>query len=199
MSTIDPRADAKLQNLPEEALQDLWRFRHPEEDGQKLTYDAILVEIPKLHGFSVALSTLHTFYRWLEVKRRLDQVASSAEQLKLDMARNGENSEDAITRAGQRLFLTEAILEKDSKAFASIVTTRQNDVRLKQNDAKLGLQKQVVKMDERRLAIIEAKAKRLDDAEAAIKSISTNTELTPEAQRAAVLDKMDEFFGLKKK
>jgi len=192
MSHSDPRADAKLQNLPEEALQDLWRFRHPEEGGEKLTLEAIAAEVPRLYGFSVALSSLSNFYRWLEVKRRLDERSSLATQLKLDLAKDPEVSEAQIVAAGQRLFMAEGILEKDSKVFFDMVKIGQNQTKLRQNDAKISL-------DKRRLKLLEAKAKRLDDAEAAIKSISTNTELTPEAQRAAVLDKMDEFFGLKKK
>ena len=199
MSATDPRADAKLQSLPEEALQDLWRFRHPEEGGEKLTLEAICVEVPRLYGVTVALSSLHAFYRWLEVKRRLDQRQDLANQLKLDLAKDPEVSEAQIRAAGQRLFMAEGILDKDSKVFFDMVKIGQAETKLRQADAKIGLAKQAVKLDERRLAIIEAKAKRLDDAEAAIKSISTNKELTPEAQRAAVLDKMDEFFGLKKK
>jgi len=199
MSTIDPRADAKLQNLPEEALQDLWRFRHPEEEGEKLTLEAIAAEVPRLYGFSVSLSSLHGFYRWLEVKRRLDQRQDLANQLKMDLAKDPDVSEAQIRAAGQRLFMAEGILERDSKVFADMVKIGQAETKLRLADTKLGLAKQVVKMDERRLAIIEAKAKRLDDAESAIKAISTNKELSPEAQRAAVLDKMDEFFGLKKK
>lgn len=199
MSATDPRADAKLQNLPEEALQDLWRFRHPEDGGEKLTLEAICVEVPRLYGVTVSLSSLHSFYRWLEVKRRLDQRQDLANQLKLDLAKDPEVSEAQIRAAGQRLFMAEGILDKDSKVFFDMVKIGQNEAKLRQADAKLGLAKQAVKLDERRLAIIEAKAKRLDDAESAIKAISTNKELSPEAQRAAVLDKMDEFFGLKKK
>ena len=139
------------------------------------------------------------FYRWLEVKRRLDQRQDLANQLKLDLAKDPEVSEAQIRAAGQRLFMAEGILDKDSKVFFDMIKIGQNETKLRQADAKLGLAKQAVKLDERRLAIIEAKAKRLDDAESAIKAISTNKELSPEAQRAAVLDKMDEFFGLKKK
>ena len=178
MSNSDPRADAKLQNLPEAALQDLWRFRHPEEGGEKLTYEAILVEIPRLHGFSVALSTLSSFYRWLELKRRLDARADAALQLKLDMARDPKNSEDAITRAGQRLFLTEAIQERDSKAFAAIVTTRQNEKRLKQNDVRLS-------MDQRKLALLEKKAAQADQAA----GVANNGKLS-DAEKAAELKRI---------
>ena len=177
MSATDPRADAKLQNLPEEALQDLWRFRHPEEDGQKMTYEAIAVEIPRLHGFSVALSTLHSFYRWLEVKRRLDERSSLATQLKLDLAKDPEVSEDQIRKAGQRLFMAEGILEKDSKVFFDMVKIGQNETKLKQNEAKIGLQKQIVKLDERRLAILEAKAAQHDQAKEVLQQ-----KISPEEQ-----------------
>lgn len=199
MSTTDPRADAKLQNLPEETLQELWRLRHPEEGGEKITYEAICVALPRMVGFPVSLSSLHGFYRWLEVKRRIDQRDDLATQLKQYLAKDPDVTEEQIRKAGQRLFLAEGILEKDHKVFADMVKIGQNDTKLRQNEEVLKINRKKLTHDERRLEILESKAKRLDDAEAAIKSISTNTELTPEAQRAAVLDKMDEFFGLKKK
>lgn len=158
------RADAKLQNLPAEALQDLWRFRHPEEGGEPMTLEAICAELPNLFGFSVALSTLSAFYSWLTVKRRLDARNALADQLKMELAKNPEVSEDQIRRAGQRLFMAEGILEKDAKVFAEMVKIGQNETRLKQNDQKLGLQKQVVKLDERKLALLEAKAAQADAA-----------------------------------
>ena len=119
MSTIDPRADAKLQNLPEEALQDLWRFRHPEEGGEKLTLEAICVEVQRLYRFSISLSSLHGFYRWLEVKRRIDQREDLVNQVKQRLAENPEVSDAQIKMAGQRIFMAEGIIEKDAKIFAS--------------------------------------------------------------------------------
>lgn len=177
MSNTDPRADAKLQNLPESALEDLWRFRHPEEGGEKLTYDAILVEIPRLHGFSVALSTLHSFYRWLELKRRMDARASAAEQLKLELARNPENSEEKIQQAGQRLFLTEGIVDQNFKQFAGAVKMSTDAAKLKQAEEKLKIQKQSLRLDERRVALLEQKAAQADAAKDVLA-----TSLTPEEQ-----------------
>ena len=174
------RADAKLQNLPEEALADLWRFRHPEQGGEPMTLEAICVEIPKLYGFSVALSTLSGFYTWLTVKRRLDARASLADQLKLELARNPEVSEEQIRKAGQRLFMAEGILEKDAKVFAEMVKIGQNETRLKQNDQKIGLQKQVVQMDERKLAILEKKAAQADAAN----TVTHDAALTAEEKAA---------------
>ena len=63
---------------------------------------------------------------------------------------------------------------------------------------KLRLSQRVIDQDERRLQILEAKARRLDEAEEAIRRIRDNKDLSPDAQRKAVLDKMDEFFGLTK-
>ena len=67
MSDKEIRADAKLKNLPAEAHEELWRFRNPEEGGEKLTLDAIAVEVPLRYGFPVAVSTLSEFYRWLRL------------------------------------------------------------------------------------------------------------------------------------
>jgi len=185
MSTIDPRADAKLQNLPEEALQDLWRFRHPEEDGEKLTLEAICAEVPRLYGFSVSISSLHSFYRWLEVKRRLDQRQDLANQLKLDLAKDPEVSEAQIRAAGQRLFMAEGILERDSKVFFDMVKIGQAETKLRQADTKLGIAKQAVKLDERRLALLEAKAALADKASA----VTHDGKLT-DAEKAAELKRI---------
>jgi hypothetical protein len=173
MSATDPRADAKLQNLPEEALQDLWRFRHPEEDGQKLTLEAIAAEVPRLYGFSVSLSSLHGFYRWLEVKRRIDQRADLVNQLKQDLAKDPETSEEQIRKAGQRLFMAEGILEKDHKIFSDMVKIGQNETKLRQNEARIGL-------DKRKLAIIEAKAARMDALENKVREIKAGGGLSAE-------------------
>lgn len=170
MSTTDPRADAKLQNLSEEMLQDLWRLRHPEEGGEKLTLEAICAALPRMVGFPVALSSLHGFYRWLEVKRRIDARADLVTQLKQDLAKDPEVSDEQIRKAGQRLFMAEGILEKDHKIFFDMVKIGQNEARLKQNDARIGL-------DKRKLAILEAKAAQADQAKAVL-----TQKISPEEQ-----------------
>ena len=192
MSHIDPRADAKLQNLPEEALQDLWRFRHPEEGGEKLTLEAIAAEVPRLYGFSVALSSLSNFYRWLEVKRRLDERSNLATQLKLDLAKDPEISEDQIRAAGQRLFMAEGILEKDSKVFFDMVKIGQNEAKIKQGAAKIGLQKMVVGLTERRLKLLEDKAA---EAKSMLLALASNAK-SKGGLSAETLAQIEEAAGL---
>ncbi len=167
MSTTDPRADAKLQNLPEEALQDLWRFRHPEEGGEKLTLEAICVEVPRLYGVTVSISSLHSFYRWLEVKRRLDQRQDLANQLKLDLAKDPEVSEAQIRAAGQRLFMAEGILDKDSKVFFDMVKIGQAETKLKQNERRLKQTDQSLENETRRVNLLEQKAAFADEVKKA--------------------------------
>jgi hypothetical protein len=175
------RADAKLKNLPEEDLQTLWRLRHPEQGGEVMTLEAICVEVQRLFGFSIALSSLSQFYTWLEVRRRMDAQAELANQLKLELARNPEISDETIKRAGQKLFMAEGILQKDAKIFADMVIIGQNDTRLKQNDAKIKQRQEVVELDKRKLAILEAKAAKADQA-----SEVTNSDLTEEEKAARI-------------
>ena len=160
--------------------------------------EAICVEIPKLYGFSVSISTLSSFYSWLVVKRRLDARAALADQLKMELAKNPEISEDQIRRAGQRLFMAEGILEKDAKVFAEMVKIGQNETRLRQNDQKIDLQKKVVKLDQDKFSLMQRKARAADDAAEQMKLLKAGGTLMPDAERAAILDKMDEILGMKK-
>jgi len=175
------RADAKLQNLPEEALQELWRYRHPEEGGTPMTLDAIAAALPERFGFSIALSSLSGFYRWLELKRRMEARECAAEQLKSELARDPSKSNEDIKRAGQRLFLTEGIIERDFKKFAGMVKMDTDTAKLKQADKKIEIQKQGLRIDERKLAILEAKAAKADQA-----SEVTNSDLTEEEKAARI-------------
>lgn len=152
------RADAKLKNLPEEELQEMWRFRNPEEGGEKLTLEAICVEVPLRYGFTVSLSTLSEFYAWLRVRRRLQARASLADQLKLELAKNPEVSEEQIKIAGQRLFMAEGIIEKDAKVFADMVKIGQADKKLSQNEQRLKQTDKSLEHDARKLAMLEKKA-----------------------------------------
>lgn len=186
------RADAKLKNLPEEDLQTLWRLRHPEEGGEVITLEAIAVYIKRELGISIALSSLSSFYVWLDVRRRMEAQANLAEQLKYELSKNPDISDEVIKRAGQKLFMSQGILEKDAKIFADMVIIGQNDVKLRQNDQKIGLQKKVVSQNERKLALLEAAAAA---AKAKLMAITENAKsqggITPET-----LARIEEAAGL---
>jgi hypothetical protein len=180
------KSNAKLKNLSPDDLETMWSLRHPEEEGGKVfSYTEILVELPNLFGITSSMGALSEFYAWLSLKRRIEAAAERAAQVRLELAKDSTITPDDVERVAQTVFTSETMENGDIKNFVALATLRLN--------------KQRVDQDERRLALIEAKAKRLDDAEDAIKRIRENKDLSEEAQRAAVLDKMDEFFGLKKK
>lgn len=184
MSDREPRTDAKLKSLPEEALEDLWRYRYPEEGGTKLTYEEILVEIPLRFGFTSSLGALSEFYSWLRLRKRMERAKERADQTRLELIKDGSLTPEDIERAAQTVFTSEALEEEDVKSYVKLATLRLKARKLDQ--------------DERRLVMLEARERRQVEAEEAIRKIRSDASLTPEAQRAAVIDKMDEFFGLKK-
>lgn len=179
------RSDAKLKNLPQEMLETMWRLRNPEEDGQKLTFVEILVWLKEHAGIESSLGALSEFYSWLRLKRRIQNAAERATQVRMELAKDSSITPDDLERIAQTVFTAETIEGGDVEAFVKLATLRLNARRVDQ--------------DERRLRMLEEKAQRLQAAEDAIHAIQSDKTLTPEAQRAAVLEKMDEFFGLKKK
>jgi len=118
------RSDAKLKNLPAEALEDLWRFRNPEEGGEKLTLEAIAVEIPLRYGFTVSLSTLSEFYAWLRLKRRMDAARERADQAKAELAKDPNVTLEELERVAQTVFTAEAIEAKDINGYVSLAKLR---------------------------------------------------------------------------
>jgi len=118
------RSDAKLKNLSAEALEDLWRFRNPEEGGEKLTLEAIAVEIPLRWGFTVSLSTLSEFYSWLRLKRRMDSAAERAQQARLELAKDPSITPEDLERVAQTVFTAESIEAGNIKGYVSLAKLR---------------------------------------------------------------------------
>jgi hypothetical protein len=194
----EPRADAKLQNLPEEELEVMWRFRNPEKGGKKLKMEAIAVQVPLRYGFTVSQSTLSNFYVWLKLRRRFQEKQRTIAQIKEELARDPDISEEQVEKAGRVMFMAEGILEKDAKVFGNMVKIGHGRVKLQQADVKLELSKEVVAMDQRKLALLERKAKALDEAAEQMRLLKAGGQLMPDQERTAILDKMDEILGLKK-
>ena len=181
----DPRADAKLQNLPDAALEELWRLRHPEEGGTKSTLESIAAHMPAMHGCSISLAALSGFYRWLDLKRRMDQRNDLIDQLLRDAAAAPDATPEKIERRAQVLFMTEAVARQDLKGFASIAAIGQNRVKLDQNKETLKLNKERVGHDERKLKLLEDKAAQADKASA----VTHDGKLT-DAEKAAELKRI---------
>lgn len=160
------RADAKLKNLPAETLETLWRLRNPEEDGEKLSLEAVAAELPRLCGLSASVSTLSEFYKWLRMKRRMEASEERAMQARLKLAQNPEFSADDIERVAQAVFTAETMEDGNVKAYVAL--------------AKLRLAKQQVDLDRRRIELLEAKAAQADQA----KEVAGDGKLSAEEKAA---------------
>jgi len=146
--------------------EDMWRFRHPEDGGEKLTLEAILVEVPLRYGITVgSLDTLSRFYRWLKLRRESQEKRDAIRQIQEEMAKDPSISPEQIEKAGRVMFLTDSYVKKDAKVFGSMVkigqtdkSLAQRDKQLKQRDKELTQREKLVEQAERRVAILEKKA-----------------------------------------
>jgi hypothetical protein len=191
MSDKEVRADAKLKNLPADVLDTLWRLRNPEEDGEKLTLEAVLVELKDTHGIEVSLSTLSEFYKWLRLKRGIESAKARAQQARYELAKSGELDLEAIEQVAQGVFTAEMTDAGNIKGFLALRKIQLLERKIKDDERR-------TKIDERKIQLLEAKAARLDKAESDIAAIRENAGLSEEDQRKAILDKVDEIFGIKK-
>jgi hypothetical protein len=166
MSDKEIRADAKLKNLPGEALEDLWLMRNPGEDGEKLTLEAIAVEVPLRYGFTCSVSSLSEFYKWLRMKKRLDGAQRRAMQTRLELAKDPNMTPEDLERAAQMVFTAETLEDGNVKGYVAL--------------AKLRLASRALDHDARRLAVLEAKAAKADEAE----GVANNGKLTAEEKAA---------------
>lgn len=161
------KSNAKLKNLQPEDLETMWSLRHPEEEGGKVfSYTEILAELPRLLGFSSSLGALSEFYSWLTLKRRIESAAERASQVRLELAKDSTITPDDVERIAQTIFTSETMESGDIKSFVALATLRLN--------------RQRVDQDERRLILIEAKAKRMDELEAMAKELKAGGGLSEE-------------------
>jgi len=120
MSDKEVRADAKLKNLPADVLDTLWRLRNPEEDGEKLTLEAVLVELKNTQGIEVSISTLSEFYKWLRFKRRMESGRRITDQVMEQMRRDPSMTLDQMHAAAQFVFTNATMDEDDPKTYIAL-------------------------------------------------------------------------------
>ena len=162
----DHRADAKLIGLAErdeDAYQTLWRFRNPEEDGEKLTYAVILLMLPERFGISSSLPGLHKFYCWQRLDHRMREARAAANQAREMRAADPTATAESIANVGQLVFTSEMVAAGNVKLFVELEKLR-------------ALNRQI-DMDLEKLALLKAKAALADSA----KQVLTTT-LSPEEQ-----------------
>jgi hypothetical protein len=198
MKEPEAHVNSPLQTRAEQDpvfAEEMWRFRHPEEGGEKLTLEAILVEVPLRYGITVgSLDTLSRFYRWLKLKRDFAAKRDAITQIKEEMAKDPSIAPEQIERAGRVMFLADSYVEKNAKVFASMMkigqtdkSLDQRDKQLRQRDREISQREKLVEQAERRVRLLEAKAAKADEASKVMGDGSLSEE-----ERAA---RMKEIFG----
>lgn len=163
-----PRAEAKIKNLPEADQETLWILLHPSDpDTPAYTLEQALVYLQTEHSIECALSTLGEWRSWYALRRRTQKAMARAEQAKLEwLKENPSATPDELERLGQMVFTSETIEQGDVKAFVALMRERSR--------------RQALEIDSRKLAILEAKAARLDELEAKAKEIRSGGGLSAE-------------------
>ncbi len=188
-----PRSDAKLKNLARVDQDTLWVLMHPTDSTvPAYSLEDARVYMLEAHGLSVVASSLSQWQSWYALNLRMEAREDAAEQLKAEMARNPHNSEEAIRQAGQRLFMTEGIIERNFRQFSGAAKMTDEITKLQQAEKKISLLKKAGDRDERKLRLLEDKAA---EAKAVLLTLTSNAKsrggLTPETlaeiERAAGL------------
>ena len=160
----EPRADAKLKGLPRSVRDTLWLMRNPLDEGDKrFSYAEILVWLQSEHGVHSSLAALTPYFAWERMIREMEQARADAQQAQEEMAKDPHATPEAIARVGQMVFTSRVTRDGNIKAFVAL--------------EKLRLQHQALEHDERKLALLEAKANQADQA----KEVLTQ-KLSPEEQ-----------------
>lgn len=151
----EPRNDATLKMLPEAAQEELWLLHRPEDgEGEPLGWGSMLAEIESRHGLSVGKTTFYEWRSWYALRRRLRRARERARQAELEAAAEGTLDPAAIARVGQAAFTSEAVSGENVKAFVML-----EKLRLKQRE---------LEHDERKLKLLEEKARRAEEAKKAL-------------------------------
>jgi hypothetical protein len=158
----DARPDAILHTKAErdeDFAEEMWRLRHPEKDGQKLTLVEVMAHLQEKHCICIkSVSSVSGFYKWLAVRRDFQHSRNVVHQIKEEMRKDASMTPEAIERAGVVMLATRGIQLKDAKLFASMMKIGQGRTKLDQNDKRLKQTDKSLEMEARRVAMLEAKA-----------------------------------------
>jgi len=161
------RSDAKLKGLPQEDQETLWLLMHPtDKETEGRNVEEMLVHIQEEHGFTVSPSTFYEWHSHYQQQQRMAKAAERALQAKLQLAADPSITPDDLERVAQTIFTAEMLESGNVKAYVAL--------------AKVGLARKALEHDERRIALLESKAARLDQLEAKAREIKAGGGLSPE-------------------
>lgn len=165
----ETRTDAKLKGRAEkdpQFMEEMWLYRNPGEDGQKLTMEAIAALLPDTYGISCSVSTVSEFYKWARMRKRMENAAQRAMQARYELAKDPNMTPESLARVGQMVFTAETIEDGNVKAYVELV--------------KLQLQAAKQDLELRKLKLLEDKAAKADEAS----NVANDGKLTEEEKAA---------------
>jgi hypothetical protein len=171
------RSDAKLKTLPEDIQAEMWRMRTTPVDadgspckpseGAPMTQAEVLEWLEDVHRVHSSAGAFSAWESWYGTQR----TVGNTKQQTLDLmealrSKHPEASEEEILEMGQMWFSLRSMETGDAKIFEKMYRLR--------------LLRKSSEMDSRKLALLEAKAKRLDELESKAKALRSGGGLTPE-------------------
>jgi len=152
-----PRADSKLKNLPKVDQEHLWELLsqpqvamsdEPGAPMRPFTLQELQTEVPLLHGFTVALSTLSEWRSWYALRLRTQSAMARADQAKLEwLKENPDATPEDLGRLGQMVFTAESIEDGNIKGFVALMRerNRQRAIELDHEKFRAGLKSDLEK------------------------------------------------------
>lgn len=189
------RPEAKIKTLPDEVQATLWELLTVAMDGREkpMTYVEARAWLLNGQGVETSNAALSDWYSWYGLRLRTERQKAVSEHAVLELAKaDPTKTLEELQAFGQVVFTSEAIEEKDAKAFAEVWRASEKALTRKQakEQAELDrvLREKALDLDARKVAILEAKAKQADEA----KGVMADSQLS-EADKAA---KMRAIFGM---
>ncbi|WP_009960353.1 hypothetical protein [Verrucomicrobium spinosum] len=171
------RGDSNLKTLPEDQQEEIIARLEAKGGTQKKVAEWLAAE----WDVQTSQAALSEFYSWFQMRRRFrstESVTQDFQQMlqESDMAMSAEQ----ISALGNLMFLAQATKDNDPKTFVAM--------------ARVLVQNRKIDVEERRVKLLEEKAKVYDQIKEATKG-RPSAELTPE-ERQLVLQVMDESLGI---
>ena len=170
------RSDSKLKNLPAKVQASIIARLDAKDGGSSSSIESVLAWLKSECMVETSAGALSHFYSWW----KLDQSMQRRDQRSVDLQdvlrkRKLGLSEEEIIKIGNQHFIEQGVASGDAKLFAMILD-RVLAKRSGESQAKLKTRQ--LDIQERRVALLETKAKQADAAKDVI-----NSNLSPEEQR----------------
>lgn len=188
------RPEAKIKTLPDEVQTTLWELLTVAMEGREkpMTYVEARAWLLAEQSVETSNAALSEWYSWYGLYLRRERRKAIVQQAVEEMAeRDPSKTREDLQEFGEALFTSEAIEDRDAKAFTEVWRASEKALTRKQakEQAELdrAIRERALQIDERKMALLEAKAKQADAAQDV-----TASDLSPEEKAA----KMRSIFGM---